>query len=136
MKPYYFLIRWTVIGIVAIFSMYQQYCWYVNGIMMPASWVASVVWFIVLIGGTAALMFSLCPVQNPKVRHKFKCTFYGIHGVQRRICTRNYDSIWTFCFAQMKRSKSLFFTVALLDDVEVAEDIVNRAYNKAYDNNK
>lgn len=115
MKVFYPIFRWCLATPLIAISVYQQYYWWTHDCVNSSNWFISPIWFAVLVIGFTMTSYAVFPKQDSKTKHKFRCKFYSFKTAQVRVCTRTYKSIWKYCFKQMWRSKSIFFTIKQLD---------------------
>lgn len=113
MKKYFPLLKWAMIACLSPFPILQLVGWGRNGALGHHNTAVSVLWSLTVLL-VIILMADMCFGTNP-AKHKFRCVFYGFHKPMSRICTRSYNSIWKYCFVQMFRSRSFFFTMKQLD---------------------
>lgn len=118
MKVFYPIFRWCLATPLIAVSVYQQYYWWTHDCVHSGNWLISSLWFAALVIVSIMMGYAIFPKQNPKIKHKFRCKFYSFGTTQTRVCTRTYRSIWEYCFKQMWRSKSIFFTIKQLDTKE------------------
>ena len=111
MKAYYPILKGITYVILFSVATFQEFMWLHSGHITKSNWFSTLLWLITKLGLVVYGVESFFKIENPQTKHRFVCTFYGFHRNHVRVCKRTYDSVLTFCFKQLIRSRSFFFII-------------------------